>query len=492
MRRRTFLKKATASAAAGLLTSGLSGAEADAGGNGRPNVLVILTDQQHAGMLSCAGNPWLKTPNMDRIAANGVRFEKAYAANPVCVPSRFAMFTGNMPSAIGMEDNADIRNEVSRKILDNAMGNIFRRAGYKTVYGGKIHLPGPKGIIDDVGPYGFDYITPDDREGRDKLADACVEFLGRKHEKPFLMVASFINPHDICYMAIHAERAAKEGKVSMPIDKARHWACLDAALKMPEGVSEKEFFDRHCPSLPENFGIQQDEPEGLASLDFRPFRKYIRENWTEKDWRLHRWAYARLTERVDAKIGLVLDALEKTGLVENTIVVFLSDHGDMDASHRLEHKTMPYEEAMRVPFIVSWKGVTRAGAVDREHLVSSGLDLIPTICDMAGIPVPAELKGNSLRKQAMGETVSDWRKSIVVENEESRILHMGDRKYAVYAAGVKREQFMDLVKDPGEMKNVAYDPVCKPRVLEARELLKEWYVAHGLKMDSKYIMEEAL
>ncbi len=108
----------------------------------KPNILLIITDQQHAGMLSCAGNPYLKTPNLDSLARTGARFERAYCGNPVCVPSRFCMLSGTMPSRIGMETNGEIGNEVPQEILDDAMGAVFRRAGYQTVYGGKTHVPG--------------------------------------------------------------------------------------------------------------------------------------------------------------------------------------------------------------------------------------------------------------------------------------------------------------------------------------------------------------
>ena len=103
----------------------------------RPNVLVIITDQQHAGMLSCTGNPWVKTPNLDRLAGTGVRFEKAYCANPVCSPSRFTMFSGTMPSVIGMDCNKSPVRQTPENILHNTMGTIFKRADYRTVYGGK-------------------------------------------------------------------------------------------------------------------------------------------------------------------------------------------------------------------------------------------------------------------------------------------------------------------------------------------------------------------
>jgi len=464
------------------LVSRVSAAETRAKSVKRPNILVIVTDQQHAGMLSCAGNSWLKTPNIDRLAAAGARFERAYCANPVCMPSRFAMFSGTMPSAIGIEHNGDINKPVSAAILNNAMGSIFRRTGYMTVYGGKTHLPGPTGAINDVKSYGFDCILSKD-EGREELAEACIKFLRKKHEQPFLMVASFINPHDICYMAINAfdKQAGKK------IGKGKDQESLEEALKMPEGVSEKEFFDKYCPPLPQNHEIPENEPAGLTSLDWREFRAYVRKNWTDRDWRLHRWAYARLTERVDKLVGRVLDALKETGLEKDTIVVFTSDHGDMDSAHRLEHKSMPYEEAMHVPFILRLEGVVKSGLVDREHLVSTGLDMIPTLCDFAGIEVPSELKGKSVRKLAEGSFVDEWRKTIVIENERLRVLHMDGSKYAVYENGKNREQYMDLKKDPGEMKNYADDPVYKRQLEEGRRLLKEWYKENGLKCDDKYI-----
>ncbi|MCX6911086.1 MAG: sulfatase-like hydrolase/transferase, partial [Verrucomicrobia bacterium] len=196
-------------------------------GESRPNILLIITDQQHAGMLSCAGNPHLKTPNLDSLARTGARFERAYCGNPVCVPSRFCMMSGTMPSRIGMETNGEIGNEVPQEILDNAMGAVFRRAGYQTVYGGKTHVPGRR-KRDAIESYGFESITADQR---DELADTCTKFLREKRDRPFLLVASFINPHDICYMAIRAWKNSgtvpKKAKVTPLSPPAIQ--CLDAA-----------------------------------------------------------------------------------------------------------------------------------------------------------------------------------------------------------------------------------------------------------------------
>ncbi len=481
--RRTFLKMSGAA----IMAPALSPAAPQAFGAPsprRPHILVILTDQQHAGMLSCARNPWLKTPHMDRLAGDGVRFERAYCANPVCMPSRFSMLTGRLPSGIGVETN-DAGKPVDQSILDDAMGCVFRRAGYETVYGGKIHLPGPAGAKGRIEPFGFDHISPADKEGRDELVADCMRFLTRPHDKPFLLVASFINPHDICYMALNAY-SRFTGKATKP---APHQECLERAMAMPAGVTEERFWNELCPPLPANHAITENEPEAMTSLDWRPFRAHVRANWTDKDWRLHRWAYARLTESVDAQIGRVLDGLRASGLERETLVVLASDHGDMDGSHRLEHKSMPYEEAVHVPFILSWKGVTRAGAVDRQHLVSTGLDLLPTICDYAGLRAPGGLPGRSVRKLAEGAAPRDWRTSLVIENEISRLLHMGHTKYVVYDRGSRREQFMDLDADPGELRNLAVVEGYRARVAEGRRLLDAWYREAGLKLDPRFVVE---
>ncbi|MCX7014907.1 MAG: sulfatase-like hydrolase/transferase [Candidatus Sumerlaeota bacterium] len=473
--RRQFLRQAAVGA--GLLASPrwLHSAEtAGAPGGSRPNLLFIFTDQQRADMMSCAGNRWLKTPAMDSIAANGARFELAYAVNPVCAPARFGLMTGAMPSRIGMEENSDIKNKVAEDILAHSLGRIFREAGYETAYGGKVHLPMKTDQI------GFDYITKDER---DQLAEACAAFLRRKRDRPFLLVASFINPHDICGMASSAYKQSQSAKKASATSPSR----LAAGLKLPEGMSRHEFVDKNCPPLPANFEIPEGEPDGVKQADPRAFRFWVREHWTEDDWRLHRWRYGRLTEQVDGEIGVVLRALREAGLEENTLIVFSSDHGDMDASHRLEHKSVLYEEAMRVPFLVSWKGVTKPGLVDGEHLVSAGLDLIPTLCDFAGVACPKQLAGRGVRALAEGRAPDQWRKTLVIESNHCRAIRTARFKYTVYDVGEDREALVDLQNDPGEMKNLARDPAHRETLLECRKLLQDWYRENGETLVPGYI-----
>ena len=476
--RRDFLKAVGVGAAALSVPSCLRAAGPPPEQARRPNILYLFTDQQYAEMMSCAGNPCLKTPAMDSLAANGARFTLAHAANPVCVPARVGMMTGVMPSRIGMEENSDLgKVKVPETLLKQTMGWLFRNAGYETAYGGKVHLPMTPAAM------GFDYITRDERAG---LADACAAFLRRQHPKPFLLVASFINPHDICYMAPHAH--AKNAGAPAKEGTGPGGAPLLEDLQLPAGISRQEFIQNACPPLPANFEVPAGEPDGVKEVDPRAFRFFVREHWTLDDWRTHRWNYCRLTEKVDAEIAVVLRALREAELEDSTVVVFSSDHGDMDASHRLEHKSVLYGESERVPFIVSWKGVTRPGLVDRRHLVSTGLDLIPTLCDFAGIPVPKERAGLSVRPLAEGRTPTSWRDALVVEGRHCRALHTDRFKYTVYDIGDRREMLVDIQNDPGEMKNLAEDPTCRDTLLNCRKRLRQWYRDHGETLAPGYVV----
>ena len=344
----------------------------------------MFTDHQQAGMISCAGDGYLRTPAMDSLAAGGVRFERAYCANPVCLPSRYAMMTGRMPGEVGIRCNFDGEGAgVPAEIASRILGWLMQEAGYDVAYGGKVHLT-PGMAAEDMG---FRYLTEDQSDG---LADACVRFIRADRDRPFMLVASFVNPHDICIMAPR-DMEGDEAFGLAPATERRKAEVrnLDAALRMPDGISRQEFFDRLCPPAPANFELQGPEPEAVAMvLDQRPFKRHARDNWTTEEWRMHRWAYRRLTEMVDAHIGRVLEALTDSGVDENTVVIFSTDHGDMDGAYHMEHNTVLYEEATRVPLIVSWKGVTHPGRVDRYHLVSNGLDLLPTVCDYASVAPP--------------------------------------------------------------------------------------------------------
>ena len=427
----------------------------------RPNILLILTDQQNAQMLSCSGNRYLRTPAMDSIARRGVRFARAYCMNPMCVPSRFSLFTGRRGSDIGLVNNTDKHIErIPDEIIKSGMGWTLRTAGYRTAYGGKTHFP--KGLTPEN--LGFETISQDDR---DQLAEDCAAFLAEDQSNPFLLVASFINPHDICHMAIrdfaeteHEQRLAHPERIEVRE--------VDEAIRLRYNMSDAQFFTSKCPPLPDNFDIQVDEPEAIGLMQARsPFKRKARERYSEEDWRMHRWVYARLTERVDRQIGRVLDALRDYGLEEDTVVVFTSDHGDMDGSHRMEHKTAFYEEAARIPLLIAGAGINQANVID-THLVSNGLDLLPTLCELAGGEAPPEMEGRSLGLLLAGEFDKGWRESLPVESAIGQMIVRGQYKYMKYYQGEHREQLIDLLTDPGETRNAIADPQHAARVAELR------------------------
>jgi len=206
---------------------------------------------------------------------------------------------------------------------------------------------------------------------------------------------------------------------------------------------------------------------------FGSFRGYVRKHWTEEDWRLHRWAYARLTERVDTEIGRLLATLRETGLDRNTMVLFSSDHGDMDAAHGFEHKSLSYEESARVPFIVSWPGHTPGGNVDRKHLVSSCVDLMPTLCDYAGIEPPPGLPGRSVRRIVERGSQAGWRQDVAIECSGSRSVRTSRFKYTVFEGPGQRELLTDMNKDPGEMTNLVPNQRFAPVLADHRKRLRQ-------------------
>ncbi|NQU22711.1 MAG: sulfatase-like hydrolase/transferase [Candidatus Nealsonbacteria bacterium] len=444
----------------------------------RPNIILIVTDQQSAHMLSCTGNKWLETPAMDYIAANGIRFERAYTTNPVCSPARIGLMTGRFPGYFTSADGKQPREnggamrvtELSPEVQRTHIAAYLKRADYELAYSGKSHLPKP------LSPQqlGFNVLSGDPRGAG---AKACADFIQQEHARPYYLWVNFMNPHDICYFAINNYRFdAQPQQKTTATGGVANKLLLDA-MRLPEGVGEQAFFARYCPPLPSNYEPQADEPAAVTQLiDERSFRRRARQTYTDRDWRLHRWAYHRLTERVDAEIQIVLDAVRRAGQEENTVVILTSDHGDMDASHKMEHKSALYEESARIPLLVMHRGTAPAGRVDDTHLVSNGLDLLPTVCDYAGIAAKADPRGRSLRPIIEGKTVDRWRETLGVESQIGRMV-VGDRvKYIKYDAGKAQEQLLDLKKDPGETRHFTAEPEYAELLDRLRTAYeKEWF-----------------
>jgi choline-sulfatase len=288
-------------------------------------------------------------------------------------------------------------------------------------------------------------------------------------------VASFINPHDICFAYRARHGVNHNGVLSL----------YEEAVKLP---------DHELPPLPENFAIPDNEPIAVKTyLDPDAITPAIRmrDEYNEHDWRINRWIYHRLTEKVDQQIGELLEGMGEAGLLDQTVIFFVSDHGNLDGSHQLTSKSLFYEESVRVPLIIREPGGQARGVVDREHLVSTGLDLLPTLCDYAGVAQPEHMLGASLRPLADGRGAEAWRDYVVAENEWFRMLRSDRYKYCAFADD-SAEWLGDLQEDPGELRNFVMDPAFADTLAKHRDNLIVWCKLSGDQDVGKYELKRSV
>lgn len=450
----------------------------------KPNILLIFTDQQNASMLGAAGNKSVKTPAMDFLTNQGVRFSQAYCTSPVCGPARSSIISGRMPHETGVEWNGQSMKE---DVLN--AGELFRSFGYQTVWGGKWHLPVSYPASGSANPKtikGFDVLPFWDADQKlwflggetDKpLTEAVVNYLNNyDQKKPLFLAVSYHNPHDICFYA------RKSGWVSEndSLLEIRHYGFKH---KLPAVVgTHPDHFD-YLPALPFNHEIDPDEP-GFITEKRKNHHEYGLETQLAngefgiKEWRGYLNAYNRLTELVDIEIGQVLEALKANGMWENTLIVFTSDHGDGAAAHKWAAKLSLYEESSKIPMIVVYPREIPAGKIDEIHPISQ-IDILPTMLDYAQIEPDMDFTGKSLRTIIRDPSVS-WRDYLVVEladfkpdpTRKGRMLRTGPYKYNIYSTG--EEQLFNLQTDPGEMQNLIHKSGFEDIRLKCRENLKTW------------------
>ena len=415
----------------------------------RPNILLIFTDEQSADAMSCTGNVEISTPAMDSLAADSMRFERAYCAAPSCAPARNSLHTGRLPHQVEFDDDNRIAHP------EQTLGRILSGSGYDCFYAGNRAFA----LSEDPDVCGYQPLAP---KGDDITAERSAEFLrGRnQNDNPFFLVSSFINPHNIyqwardqdTYLGTVEERPIHD----CPILPANH----HMAPFTPQCI--KAYLGGHTPAYPAHQPI--DDP-----------------NW----WRRYRNAYFRMIEMADAQIGIVLDALRDSGQYDDTLVLFISDHGDCAGAHQWLWKNVLYEEALKVPFIL--KPPSGSEAALSSAFVSTGLDILPTFCDYAETDLPDGLRGRSLRPLVEGsrEAEESWRKQLVVVTDRhdygvvGRAAFEDHMKYVIYEWGRYREQLFDLKADPGEMVNLASSSRFTPDLVRMRSFLREWCADTG-------------
>lgn len=426
----------------GLLTGQVSAA-------GKPNIIFFLADDQRNDVLGCAGNTIVQSPTLDRLAAQGVRFENAFCEVPICAASRATLFSGLSQRTHGYNFG---ELAVPAKYVGTSYPKMLKDAGYRIgfagKYGTKFEGPRLKGEFDffkgiDRKPYLKKMEDGTLRHETDLCADAAIEFIkSNPEDKPFCMSVSF--------NATHAEDGDRRPGYHFQWPESANGLYEDVEMPTPKLGDEKYF--KAMPAFLQH-------PEKLL-------RKRYHWRWdTPEKYQTNMRAYHRMITGIDNAIARVLKELKEKRLDQNTIIVYSADNGYMMGDRGTAGKWNHYEQSLRIPLIVY---DPRLPKEQRGRLVKqlvSNVDLAPTFVDMAGVGVPQAHQGRSLVPFLEGKTPSDWRKDFFAEHKFRRFSNWhavrSERyKYVVFyeEEGGPYECLYDLQKDPTELVNLANNP----------------------------------
>lgn len=438
----------------------------------QPNILFIMSDDHAYQAISAYGSKINQTPHLDRIAREGMRFDRCFVTNSICGPSRATILTGKFSHLNGFIDNNSRFNGAQPHVA-----KYLQAAGYQTAVIGKWHLVSePTGfdhweILQGQGPY---YNPPMlTANGVKKhvgytteiIADLTVDWLknGRDKSKPFFLMCH--------HKAAHREwtPGPKEIDHYRDVTIPEPETLFDDYSGRASGAKNQEMtIARHMNQLDLKFTLPGNlTPEQRAPLE----RAYEKENAEYKanppegddlvHWRYQRYAknYLRCVDALDSAVGRVLDALDETGLAANTLVIYTSDQGWWLGEHGWYDKRWMYEESFRTPCLMRWPGHIQPGGVD-SHLCQN-LDFTETFLDVAGQPIPADMQGVSLKPLLEGKSPSDWRRELYYRYYEYPEPHRVEPHYGIrterykliYFNRIKEWELFDLEKDPREMKS---------------------------------------
>ncbi|TKT76268.1 choline-sulfatase [Aquamicrobium sp. LC103] len=422
----------------------------------RPNILVLMVDQLNGTLFPDGPAGFLHTPNLSALAGRSARFVNAYTASPLCAPARASFMSGQLPSRTRVYDNAA---EFTSDIPTYA--HHLRRAGYHTCLSGKMHFVGPdqlhgyeERLTTDIYPADFGW-TPDYTRPGERI-DWWYHNLGSVTGAGVAEITNQLEYDDeVAYHATHKLYDLARGKDPRP------W-CLTVSFTHPHDpyVARRRFWDLHddCPALDPTVAPVPFEKQDPHSKRLMLASDYTAYEITPEHVRRSRQAYFANISYVDEKIGEVLDVLERTRQAEDTIVVFLSDHGDMLGERGLWFKMSFLEGSARVPLMISAPGIP---AVHVDAPVST-LDVVPTLADLAGVDLDEVLPwtdGESLVEIASGKR----RRSAVpmeyaAEGSHAPLVALRDGRFKLVLCELDPPQLFDLEDDPHELSNLADNP----------------------------------
>jgi len=445
----------------------------------QPNVVLVCVDQWRGDCLSVDGHPVVQTPYLDQLALSGVRCGRAYSATPTCIPARAALFTGlsqRTHGRVGYQDGVNWDYPVT-------LAGEFTRHGYQTQAVGKLHVHPARSQV------GFQHVL---------LHDGYMHF-GRRRDRDFELVDDYLPwlrsraGHDADYFD-HGLNC--NSMVARPWDK-------DETLHPSTWVATQsiDFLRRRDPRKPFFLYMSFHRPHPPYDPPTWAFEQYLHApmpeapvgNWIEflEPWRQQHNPEAQVTQaspqalqraragyyghmsHIDQQINRFWEALGEAHLQKNTFLCFVSDHGEMMGDHNMYRKSVAYEGSARVPFMLTGPrdaGLKRGAALD--HVVELR-DVMPTLLDCAGLPVPRSVEGRSILPLAQGRTAK-WREYLHGEHlcmgQSMQWVVNGREKY-IWFSGNGHEQFFDLAEDPQELDDLARDARHEPRVLRLRNQL---------------------
>ena len=488
----------------------------------QPNIVFVFSDDHATQAVSAYGGRLAAvapTPNLDRIAANGMRFNRCMVGNSICGPSRATILTGKHSHMNGF-----MRNEASTfDGSQQTFPKLLRSAGYQTAIIGKWHL--------DSEPTGFDhweilpgqgvYYKPEfqtatgthEEQGyvTDVITDKAIQWLDqtRDPDKPFILMVQHKAPHrewspSLKYLTEFDDIEIPEPDTLFDTLEGRGTAAkeqdqsLDIAMQLGKDLKiwEHDVFNELEKRIKRRL-----TPEQLAKWDaaYGPKnKKFMEANLKGKDlirWKYQRYLkdYLRCIKSVDDSVGQIQHHLEKSGLLENTVFIYSSDQGFYLGEHGWFDKRFMYDESFRTPLLISWPGTTRPGSVNSDLV--SNLDFAETFLEIAGVNIPSDMQGLSLVPILKGRTPKDWRNSVYYHYYEYPGWHMVHRHEGAYDGRYKLLNFYDLGEwelydmetDPNEMTNVyqrpEYAEVAKQMHRELGKLREQYNVPENIPQD---------
>lgn len=476
----------------------------------KPNIIWIFSDDHSYQTIGAYGghlkglNP---TPNLDKLASEGMRFEKCYVENSICAPSRAALLTGKMSHMNGKFTNTK-KHPFNHD--QQQFQKILRKNGYETAMIGKIHLDGNMQGFDywEVLMGQGSYVNPTllSAEGKkqykgyttDIITDKSLDWLKNKRTdgKPFMLMFHHKAPHRPWVPKREHMSLYEDVKIPEPANlyddyKNRGAAANNQTLSILDDMN----FDRDLKLKP-----LEKEWHKKAGIDDRfdaRRKKYENLNLKGKalaslKYQIYMKDYLRCIYSVDENIGRVLDYLKASGLDKNTIVMYSSDQGFYMGEHGWFDKRFMYEESFRTPLIVKWPGVTKAGSVNKDLV--QNIDFAETFLDIAGAPIPSDMQGKSIVPLLKGKTPKNWRESLYyhyyeypgahsvrrhegVANERYKLI----RFYGEDVPNGEEWEFYDLKTDPSEMNNTYSASKVQNIVLDMKKELKKLKIQYKVK-----------